>query len=126
MSAGTGPSVSLPEDRKVDLDGGEQYSDQEGGVEIVDMGDMESLDVMAPRGLPKIPEKKKKIKTKKKVVKKADSSDEEMDAGQLNEHTSPSLLGWTLALTRCSLTLCSETGTERRRDSLDCQLACCR
>lgn len=71
-------SVALPEDRKQDVDGGEQYSDQEGGVEIVDMGDMESLDVMAPRGLPKIAEKKKKVKTKKKVVKKerVDSDDE--------------------------------------------------
>ena len=76
-----GANVKLPEDRKVDMDGGEQYSDQEGGVEIVDMGDMESLDVMAPRGLPKIAEKKKKVKTKKRVVKKQDTSDEE-DNGQ--------------------------------------------
>lgn len=65
------------------MDDGEEYSDQEGGVEIVDMADMETLDVMAPRGLPKEVEKKKKAKPKKKVIKKSESSDEE-DIGTSN------------------------------------------
>ncbi|KAL7414720.1 RNA polymerase III RPC4-domain-containing protein [Mrakia frigida] len=75
---GGGATVRLPEDRKVDMDDGEQYSDQEGGIEIVDMADMETLDIMAPRGLPKEKEAvERKKKTKKKIVKKSESSDEE-------------------------------------------------
>ena len=78
MGGGSGATVRLPEDRKVDMDDGEQYSDQEGGIEIVDMADMETLDIMAPRGLPKEKEAvEKKKKLKKKVVKKSESSDEE-------------------------------------------------
>lgn len=58
-------NYKLPEDRKADVDLDEQYSDPEAGVEIVDMANLGSLDVMAPRGLPKQVERKK-IRTKKR------------------------------------------------------------
>jgi hypothetical protein len=89
-------NYKLPEDRKADVELDEQYSDQDAGVEVVDMANLGSLDVMAPRGLPKQVDRRK-LKTKKKSdlarVKTEDGSDE----GE--SPSSPSSVHWSRWLT---------------------------
>lgn len=63
-SSTTAPSYKLPEDRKPRVGDEEEYSDQEAGVEIVDMADLETLDVMAPTALRREREVKKEPKPK--------------------------------------------------------------
>lgn len=66
-SSTSAPSYKLPEDRKPRVGDEEEYSDQEGGVEIVDMADLETLDVMAPTAL----RRDREVKKEKKVNKEA-------------------------------------------------------
>ncbi|CDZ96869.1 DNA-directed RNA polymerase III subunit [Phaffia rhodozyma] len=69
LEPGQAPVYKLPEDRKPNLEGEEEYSDQEQGVEIVDMGHLESLDVLAPKGLKRDPVRSSSRKEIKQHIK---------------------------------------------------------
>lgn len=62
----------------------EKYSDQEEGVEVVDIDDVADLDALAPRSLPRVQEKEKKSKKQFKTEKhkrkgKGTSTEDAMD-----------------------------------------------